>query len=229
MLYLQRFREDIDPTFTRENPVVFPKSVTVNQTLSMYGQKIRNGKDVLDKLQLAITYPFVNNPHKSLLCFKNGLVDLKTGKRIGPAAPDLLITQFVPHDYDENADTTMVAQKIQTCFPEECYPGESIKMLDFYRRWCGYSITGDTSEQKALFVIGRGSNGKSALGSITGRVWGTDLCKAVDSAHFQEGVGSNNDNVFEARNVRSIILSETADNKKVSVVGLAWCEAPFAY
>ena len=39
-------------------------------------------------------YPFVDNPHKSVLAFENGIVNLQTGELEGPAPPDMLITQY---------------------------------------------------------------------------------------------------------------------------------------
>lgn len=40
--------------------------------------------------------------------------------------------------------------------------------------------------------------------------------RSVDMCHFQQGVGSNNDTIFQCKNVRSIVISENADNQKIS-------------
>ena len=167
------------------------------QVINMYGQSVQHIKYVLDNLIGDLKTPFVNNPYTDVICFENGVVNLRTGKLTGPAPPDMLITQCVPQEYKPDVDTTEVTRLMQTFFPEQCYPGESKGMLNFYRRWCGYGITGETSLQKALFVVGRGANGKSVLGAISREVWGSEVCKAVDSCHFQQGIGANNDNVFQ--------------------------------
>ena len=198
MLHLQCFRAHHDEVFRSSMNVVTPQRV--NKVMNMYGQSIQHIKYVLDTLIMSIKTPFVSNPFKNVIVFENGMVDLKTGVLKGPAEPGMLITHCVPHEYKPDVDTTKVAELMQSFFPERCYPGESAKMLDFYRRWCGYNITGEIGLQKALFVVGRGANGKSVLAAISRDVWGAELCKAVDSCHFQEGVGANNDNVFQVPN-----------------------------
>ena len=88
-------------------------------------------------------------------------------------------------------------------------------MLDFYRRWSGYSISGETREQKALFITGRGANGKSALGGIQAKIWGDEICKSADMCHFRRGVGANNDCIYQIRHIRNVIISEASDDRKV--------------
>lgn len=60
-LHLQSFRELNHPRFSPKVTVVKPKSVTVNNMINAYGQKLRNTADVLNKLNHPLTYAFVNN------------------------------------------------------------------------------------------------------------------------------------------------------------------------
>ena len=212
----------IHPKFDSKTTIVVPKSVTVNLMINMYSQKLRNTADVLSKLNQQLTYSFVDNQHPSVLCFENGIVDLKTGRLLGPAPPDMVITQSVPRLYDPTVDTAPINDMMHSFFPEASYPGESDTILEFYKRWCGYSITGELNLQKALFITGRGANGKSVLSTFSMHAWGNELTRSVDMCHFQQGVGANNDDIFNSRNVRSIVISENSDNQKVTLFTLLY-------
>ena len=52
-----------------------------------------NTKDVLRFIQQQLTVAFDVDTHQSLLCFKNGVLDLKTGLLQGQALPGMRITQ----------------------------------------------------------------------------------------------------------------------------------------
>ena len=44
-----------------------------------------------------------------------------------------------------------------------------VALIAFLQRWCGYSLTGDTREQKFVFIYGDGGNGKGIfVGTIAG-------------------------------------------------------------
>ena len=105
---------------------------------------------------------------------------------------------------------------MQSFFPENCYPGESAQFLEFYKRWCGYNITGERNEQKCIFVTGRGANGKSVLSMYSLFVWGEEICNSIDMSRFAQGTAANNDPLFNCRNVRSIIVSENSDKRNIS-------------
>lgn len=93
--------------------------------------------------------------HPELLNCLNGVVDLQTGKLI-PAAPELLLSQQVAADYQPNYRNEVVDKFFETVLPDD-----DTRAALF--RWLGYSITGDVSEEKALFIIGTGGNGKGTL------------------------------------------------------------------
>ena len=95
MYHLQHFCEQHDPKFNFKTPVVFPESWRVKKMIGNYVQKMRNTKDVLRFMQQQLTVAFDVNTHPSLLCFKNGVLDLKTGLLQGPALPGMSITQCV--------------------------------------------------------------------------------------------------------------------------------------
>lgn len=74
----------------------------------------------------------------------------------GPHNPDDLITKVVPVDYDPDAICPVYDRFLSEIQPEAT-------MRRFLHQWGGYSLTGDTSEQKLAFFYGKGGNGKSVL------------------------------------------------------------------
>ena len=214
--HLQYFRERTDPKFNRKNPVISPKSVAVKDLLSRYAEKMRNAKDVLNAIKARLVFKFDSNKYPSFLLFKNGLVDLATGRLLGPAGPDMGIIHSVPHNYDPNIDTTKVHEKMMSFWPEQVYPGESDNIARFYQGFKGYSLTGHVNLQKALFLLGKGSNGKSVLNNIDLVALGNDLYKNIGmSAFSQEGSG-NNDYLYQIKNCRSANIMENTSSGKIN-------------
>lgn len=93
--------------------------------------------------------------HKNLINVQNGVVDLQTGKLMD-AAPELLITRQANVIYRPDYTNEIVTNFFRDILPDE----EDRAALV---RWLGYALTGETSEQCALFTSGGGSNGKSTL------------------------------------------------------------------
>ena len=174
-----------------------------------------NTKDVLNTMQQQLTFTSDVNAHPSLLCFRNGLLDLKTGLLLGPASPDMKITQCAPRVYDPTVDTTALAQLMQSFFPEACYP-DSKDVLTFYQMWRGYCITGELDAQTSLWITGRGCNGKSVLAAIDKFVWGADICSAISMSAFQQAGNANNDHLYNSRNSRSVAIVENSDARQMN-------------
>ena len=93
--------------------------------------------------------------HKNLLNCLNGVIDLQTGK-LYPAAPELLLTQQANAIYRPDYHNPTVEKFLRDIMPNE----DNLAALI---RWLGYALTGENSEQCALFTVGDGSNGKSTL------------------------------------------------------------------
>jgi len=46
------------------------------------------------------------------------------------------------------------------------------ELIDWVQRWVGYTLTGRTDEQIAIFAIGMGRNGKSIFAGVLSRLLG---------------------------------------------------------
>ena len=89
----------------------------------------------------------------------NGYVDLRTGEQFDPD-PDLFITRSVavePHD--------VVDCRRWMKFLDEITNGDAT-LKTYLQRFIGYSLTGETREQKLAFIYGPGGSGKSTFTNI---------------------------------------------------------------
>ena len=221
--YLQRFRENarcfrkdphskVDGNVIMHKPLV-PSSFSVLNLIRLYSEVVRNGRDALCMLKTLITFRFKDRPE--LLCFDNGVVDLRTGQLLGPAKPDMGITKAVPHPFDPNADTSMFEAFIHSIFPPACYE-DSQEIIDFYQIWRGYSVTGFNDLAKCLFCTGRGKNGKSVFNTLDRMTFGTELYTSMSMNALRQEEGGNNDALYRARFHRMVGISEMNNDRHVN-------------
>jgi len=179
-----------------------------------YGEGARAAEEVLKLLRPRITFKFKTPKH--LLCFSNGLVDLKTGALLGPAKPEDCVKHSIPHPYDPSVDFSEFEGIMQSFFPAACYGDDSEPIVEFLQRWQGYRLTGETSVQKALWLTGRGSNGKSVLSNLNVAAFGPEIHHSLSMEAFQQvGIG-NNDDLFAAIHARCVDIMENTDNRMIN-------------
>lgn len=97
-------------------------------------------------------YPF-------LLNVLNGTIDLRTGD-LRPHNPADLISKLVPIEYDPNATCPRFLQFLDEVFIHKD-GGPDTDLVAYMRRFVGYVLTGETSEEVFLILWGDGENGKS--------------------------------------------------------------------
>jgi putative DNA primase/helicase len=90
-----------------------------------------------------------------LLNCLNGTLDLQTG-RLRPHNRHDLITKLAPVEYAHDAQSAL-----WTAFLERVLPDRRVRR--FVQRAVGYSLTGDTREEKLFFVHGASNTGKTTL------------------------------------------------------------------
>ena len=92
-------------------------------------------------------------------------------------------------------------------------------LVNFLQVWCGYALTGVTTEHALAFVHGLGMNGKSVFLNTTTRIFG-DYAAVASMDTF---VASTNDrhptDLAMLRGARLVTASETEQNR-------AWSEIP---
>lgn len=103
-----------------------------------------------------------------LLGCRNGVVDLRTGV-LRRAEPSEHITMQVRIAFDPTATCPVWMDSLQGIFSQEDQE-EAQKVIDFFHRAMGYSITGDCREECCFFAYGEGANGKGTLMNTIGHL-----------------------------------------------------------
>jgi putative DNA primase/helicase len=82
----------------------------------------------------------------------------------------------------------------------------------FLQQWLGYCLTGDTSEQKFVFLYGPGGNGKSVLMDTVARIMGGYFCKPVADLYFAKQGSRHMQEVAMLAGARMVTVSEVPPN-----------------
>src|SRR5919107_5291637 len=90
-----------------------------------------------------------------LLNVLNGTIDLRTGE-LRPHRREDLITKMAPVEYDPNSPVPAWAATLERVLP-------SPDLRAFFKKLCGYAISGETSEHLLPVLYGTGANGKSTV------------------------------------------------------------------
>jgi P4 family phage/plasmid primase-like protien len=91
--------------------------------------------------------------------------------------------------------------------------GDDVELIDWIKRWCGYLLTGSTSEQIFVFCFGLGANGKSVLADTIRFILG-DYARAIAAETLTESkrqAGGATPDLAELIGARLAMSSETED------------------
>lgn len=117
------------------------------------------------------------NPGDDLINFKNGLLNWKTGE-LRPHTPEYPSTMQLPVTYDPSATSPNIDK-----FLTDIVTRDTIPLL---HEWFGYSMIRSTRHEKALFLAGGGSNGKSKLIELYERLIGESNISNVPLQELEE-------------------------------------------
>lgn len=115
-------------------------------------------------------------PTGGLLNFRNGMVDLATGKLL-PHDPDLGFSRVVPYDYDPQATCPTWDQHIATMF-------EDPELAEAFRMFVGYTVTGRNDAKAFAILYGAKDTGKSTTSDAIDAALGMDFAETVKRGVF---------------------------------------------
>lgn len=114
---------------------------------------------------------------RNLLPFPTGALDLATGKVL-PPTPALFTTAALDFDYVPNPP----APARWLSFLSQLW-GDDTESLALLQEFMGYCLIGDTSQQKALLIVGPKRSGKGTIGRVLTRLVGAgNVCGPTTSS-----------------------------------------------
>ncbi len=139
----------------------------------------------------------------------NGVLDLKDGLRRDSQREDYITAQLGA-SYDTGATCPRWDQ-----FLSEIFDGDA-ELIAFIQRAVGYSLTGDTREQKLFLCFGHGENGKSVFMELLSHLLGDYAANAAFDT-FDAGRRSEATNDLAAlKGKRIVTVIETEDDRRLA-------------
>lgn len=117
---------------------------------------------------------------QSLLCFRNGVLDLIHGSRFEEGfTPSKVVTECLSYRYDADAECPLWDAFLEEVLPD----GPTRRVL---QEFCGmvYIDRARISIEKFAIFVGRGANGKSVIFEVLKRVLGEDNVSTLDSSQL---------------------------------------------
>lgn len=107
------------------------------------------------------------------ICFKNGVLDVKTGE-LSEHSPDYVLLNKIPHDYDPEAYSEVCDRTLDKI---SCYDPEVRALLE---EVAGYTMYRRNELRKAFILIGDKANGKSTFFDMINTMLGSANTTALD-------------------------------------------------
>lgn len=135
-----------------------------------------------------------------------GTVDLRTGIML-PARREDYISMSTAISPEPGEPTRWLE------FLDEATRSNS-ELIQFFRRWAGYALTGDTREQSLLFLFGPGGNGKSVLLNVLTQILGEYAATASTETLVASKYDRHPVELAILRGKRLVTASETEANRE---------------
>lgn len=133
-----------------------------------------------------------------------GVVDLLTGT-ISPATKEQLISkstcvtpQAGPHPWWDR----VIARP------------QGGAMVEFLQLWCGYALTGDTREERFLFIHGPGGGGKSKFLNVISEIFGDYRRTAPMDAFTVRAHHEHSEEIARLAGARLVVATETDEGSR---------------
>jgi putative DNA primase/helicase len=142
-----------------------------------------------------------------LLNVGNGTIELRTGQ-LRPHAREDLISNIVDIVYDRNAEAELWDAFLWRVLDRHD------ELYAYLRRFVGYLLIGDTSDQSLHFLYGLGANGKSVFCEVLMRLLGDyAMAASPDMIMLRRHAGIPND-IARLRGIRAAMMNETSQSAR---------------
>ncbi len=146
-----------------------------------------------------------------LLNVEDGTIDLRTGD-LREHNPNDLITKLAPVEYRGTSDGTRWKLFLLEVFDND------LELIDYVQRAVGYSLTGESTEDKFFMAYGSGRNGKSTLFGVLQTGLGDYASTASSSLILSQGnFPKQSYDLASLIGVRFVTIFETESGKKLDV------------
>jgi len=142
-------------------------------TRSKCGDVIKLMEAWCEPFEITVDKPWV-------LCVENGLIDLKTGK-LSPHDPNYVTTKKIDVDYDPDFVSKEWEDFVHSFISDK-------EEMDYFHKFMGYALSGDTKQEVIMMLWGAGGNGKGVFFESVAGVMG-DYYSIGNLASFTERFG----------------------------------------
>jgi putative DNA primase/helicase len=144
-----------------------------------------------------------------------GVVDLITGK-LEKLTPEHLISKscYSPNDPAFKDEFTLVLNEPKRWlkFLDEIFQGDK-EVIEFFQRWLGHCLTGETREEKFLFGSGSGGNGKGVAFDTIQKVMG-DYSRVMKSSVLMDSKYEQHSTEIAVLNGARMVVADEIERGK---------------
>lgn len=158
--------------------------------------------------EIARKYSDFNSDPWILNC-QNGTVDLKTGRLRAHRREDLC-SKITPVHFDPSAQCPLFLKFLGRIM------ADNPALIDYLKRLIGYSLTGITSEQILVFLLGSGANGKSVLLELVKELLGDYGLNAPTSTLMHKQQGGIPNDIARLAGARFVSVNETGEGQRLN-------------
>jgi putative DNA primase/helicase len=137
----------------------------------------------------------------------SGIVDLRTGELFDPD-PEMFITRSVAVDPDITIDCPRWLQFLKQI------TGNDDALIRFLQMWAGYCLTGETREQKLVFINGPGGTGKGTLANTLLKIMADYATSAAMETFADSKFDQHPEQLARLDGMRMVVASETEAGHK---------------
>jgi len=185
-----------------------------SRRLATAGLRLGSARVIMGVVRLAQALPQLQvkaeafDPDEHLLNVENGVIDLRTGELL-PHDSKYMMSRLAPVAYDPDAVCPLWEETVRLALQSDQ------DKIDFIQRALGYSLTGYTSEDKFVNLVGAsGWNGKTtiitAVATLLGDYATTLRVEALLAGH-ENAIPHD---LADLRGARFVVTSETPRGKR---------------